>query len=73
MKPVILYSNGCPKCRVIKSKLESKKIKFIEKSDIQKLLSCGYKSYPVLEVNDKMMDFVRANAWVNERSEASGN
>lgn len=73
MKQVILYSNGCPKCRVIKSKLESKKIKFIESDDTQKLLSFGYKTYPVLEVDDKMMDFVSANKWVNARSEASGN
>lgn len=73
MEQIVLYSNGCPKCRVIKSKLESKKIKFIETDDTQKLLSFGYKAYPVLKVNDKMMDFVSANAWVNERSETSGN
>ena len=72
MEQIILYSNGCPKCRVIKSKLESKNIKFVETDDTQKLLSFGYKSYPVLKVNDKMMDFVSANAWINDRNETNG-
>ena len=28
MESIILYSNGCPKCKVLKSKLENKKIEF---------------------------------------------
>ena len=73
MREVILYGNGCPKCKVIKSRLEKEKIKFIEKDDSEKLQSLGYKSYPVLEVDEKFMEFASAYKWINERSNGNGN
>lgn len=66
-----LYSNGCPKCKVIKSKLESKNIVFEETDDTQRIILEGYKTFPVLEVNGQFMDFVSANTWVNQYTELS--
>lgn len=63
---IILYSNGCPKCKVIKSKLESKNIVFEETDDTQRIILEGYKTFPVLEVDGQFMDFVSANTWVNQ-------
>lgn len=66
-----LYSNGCPKCKVIKSKLESKNIVFEETDDTQRIILEGYKTFPVLEVDGRFMDFVSANNWVNQYVESS--
>ena len=68
---IILYSNGCPKCKVIKSKLESKNIVFEETDDTQRIILEGYKTFPVLEVDGQFMDFVSANNWVNQYVKAS--
>lgn len=67
MNNVILYSNGCPKCNVLKSKLESKKIEFTESDDFSKLEKIGIKSLPIMEIDGKILTFVEANAWINNQ------
>ncbi len=67
MSNIILYSNGCPKCNVIKSKLQSKKIAFTETDDFSKLNDMGIQSLPALEVDGKILTFVEANNWVNNQ------
>lgn len=67
MSNIILYSNGCPKCNVIKSKLQSKKIVFTETDDFSKLNDIGIQSLPALEVDGKILTFVEANNWVNNQ------
>ena len=65
MGELILYTNGCPKCKVIKSKLEAKDIKFTESDNIDELISHDIQSFPVLKVGEEFLSFVDANAWVN--------
>ena len=71
MEHILLYTNGCPKCQVIKSKLELQHIKFIETNDTEKLISLGFKTLPILKVNEKVMDFKSANDWIEERRKNS--
>lgn len=71
MSNIKLYSNGCPKCKVIKSKLENKNIVFEETDDTQRIILEGYKTFPVLEADGQFMDFVSANNWVNQYTEPS--
>ena len=62
---VILYSNDCPKCKVLKSKLQAAQIKFITlKPDG---LPDDYKSLPILELGEtgEMLNFSEAITWVN--------
>lgn len=66
---VKLYGNGCPKCKVLKSKLEKENIVFEEKDSIEKLLENGFSSYPVLEVDNNFMDFGQAYKWINDREQ----
>ena len=73
MEDVILYSNGCPKCKVIKMKLEEKAVNFIETSDEQKVASMGYQTFPILQVNETIMDFKDANDWINRREKPNAN
>lgn len=67
MQNVILYSTGCPQCRVLKRKLEEKGISFTENTDREKMLSLNFVRVPVLEVNGERMDFSAANKWINEQ------
>lgn len=67
MVNIVLYSNDCPKCKVIKNKLEKKGIEFIENNNIEELVVLGFKSLPVLKVEENLMSFVDANNWINRR------
>lgn len=64
---VILYSTGCPKCNVLKKKLNDKNINFTENNDIGTMTSLGIEQVPVLSIDGKLMDFTQANTWINER------
>lgn len=67
MHIIILYSNGCPKCNVLKSKLDEKNIKYEICSDIDIMLGKGFKSVPMLEVDNKIMDYIESLNWVKEQ------
>ena len=64
---VILYSTGCPKCKVLKAKLDSKEISYDIISDKSVMINKGIETVPVLEVNGNVMDFKTAVDWINER------
>ena len=67
-----LYTSvGCGKCEILKKKLQEAGIDFVESSEMEKLISLGFKSLPVLEVEDQFMNFVDANSWINARSRKS--
>ena len=67
MSEILLYSNDCPKCKVLETKLNSKNIKFTKISDIEVLKSKNIMSIPVLEVDNNLMSFIDANTWVNNQ------
>ena len=54
---IILYSTDCPKCKVLKSKLDSKGIEYNVISDVDIMTSKGIDTVPVLEINGEMMNF----------------
>lgn len=64
---VILYSTGCPKCKVLKAKLDSKEISYDIISDTSVMINKGIETVPVLEVDGNVMDFKTAVDWINER------
>lgn len=66
---IILYSTHCPKCNVLTKKLEDKKIKYCEVTDINIMTEKGYMSVPILEVDGKSMNFSEANEWINKYME----
>lgn len=68
----MLYGNDCPKCKILKSKLEKANINFTEKEDAEKLQVLGFRSYPVLQVGDEFMEFAKAYKWINDRSGENG-
>ena len=67
MDHIILYGNGCPKCKVLEQKLKQANIKYSEVSDIDAMISKGFISMPVLEINGKIFKYSDAIKEINER------
>lgn len=66
----ILYSTGCPRCTVLKKKLDAANIQYTEVTDMSKIRqACAVlntNSVPILEIEDgHMLDFAKAVAWIN--------
>ena len=66
-KRVILYEHGCPRCKVLKSKLDQKGIKYEDISDVEVMKSKGFQEAPKLDVNGVIMDFKEAVKWIGEQ------
>ena len=66
---IVLYSTGCPKCKVLTQKLDKKGIVYEVKNDVDEMLSLGLKAAPGLKVGDTIMGFTEAVRWVNEHQE----
>lgn len=64
---VIYTQDGCPKCNILKKKMNNKNIEYTECNDVDILISKGIEFTPMLEVENKMMDYTNAVKWVNER------
>lgn len=64
---IILYSTGCPKCKVLISKLNSRGIEYETVSNVETIFKEGITTVPVLEIDNIKMDFKEAIDWVNER------
>lgn len=62
---VILYTTHCPKCMVLEKKLKSKNIEYVENTDTNLMISKGFETTPMLEVDGEVMNFVAANTWIN--------
>lgn len=62
---VVLYSTGCAKCKVLEAKLNMKKIEYNVVTDMSIMESKGFMSVPMLEVNGEVMNFKKANDWIN--------
>ena len=63
---VIMYSTGCPKCKILKKKLDEKKVVYEEETDVEKMKSKGIDRVPVLEVDGKLFSYSEAVKLVND-------
>lgn len=64
---VILYEHGCPRCKVLKMKLDQKGIQYENITDIEVMKTKGFTEAPKLEVEGKIMDFKEAVEWIKEQ------
>ena len=67
MDKLILYSTGCPKCNVLKKKMDSKNIKYVECNSISEMEKLNISSVPMLMVNGELMMFNEAVDYINKR------
>lgn len=67
MEKIILYSTGCPKCTILKKKMDERNIQYEEENSVDKMLELGMTQLPMLSVDGNMMDFRDAIIWVNKK------
>lgn len=61
---VTFYSTHCPKCNILKKKLEQANIPYVENNDIDEMLGRGLTMAPVIEVDGVIYDFKQAVEWI---------
>lgn len=64
---VILYEHGCPRCKVLKMKLDQSGIEYETVNDINVMKEKGFHEAPKLEVNGTVMNFKEAVDWIKEQ------
>lgn len=67
MGSVILYTTGCPKCRILEKKLQAAGISFETVADADKMVELGFMSAPMLVAGGETMDFSQAIRWVDQK------
>lgn len=68
---IVLYSNNCPRCKILKQKLKENNIEYEEENSVDKMMELGITQVPVLSVNGELLTFGQANEWVNKQREVS--
>ena len=63
---IILYSTGCPKCKVLETKLQNKGIYYTKNSSISDMTDLGISAVPVLRIGDVYFSFSEAIKWLND-------
>ena len=66
MNEIVLYSTGCPQCKVLTGLLDKNKITYSYCSDVKAMMDMGISSVPMLMVNGDLMNFQAAMKWVKE-------
>lgn len=68
MGKVVLYEHGCPRCKVLKMKLDQKGIQYENVTDVEVMKEKGFKEAPKLEIADgTVMDFKEAVEWIKQQ------
>ena len=62
---ITMYSTGCPKCKILETKLNQKNINFTECRDVETMRNKGIDKLPVLEVNGNLYNFKDAVELIN--------
>lgn len=62
----IVYSTGCPQCKVLIAKLKEKTIPYEVVSDIDVMIEKGIQSVPVIEYQEKLYPFIEALKLIKE-------
>ena len=62
---IVLYSTNCPRCKVLKMKMDQKNVEYTVCTDVDEMRKLGLLSAPYLGVDDKLYDFTQALQFVN--------
>lgn len=65
---IILYSTGCPRCKVLTKKLKEFGVDYKLVTDVEKMTSLGLKEAPALSVDGVMLNFKNALEWIKNYS-----
>ena len=62
---ITLYSTNCPRCKILEKKLDAAGVDYTVETNIQSLIDAGFKSAPVLQIDDTYYTFKDAVDWAN--------
>jgi len=57
MSKIILYSNGCPNCKLLKDYLDKKGVSYEENNSVEDMVAKGFDHVPMLEVDGEIYEF----------------
>lgn len=60
----IYTQSNCPKCRILKSKMEEKNIEYFECDNLKEMQQKNILYIPVLEVEGNLLGFSEALNWI---------
>lgn len=60
----ILYSTGCPKCNVLKKKLDEAGVKYDLVNDEDEMIRLGFSATPMFKRDGNYYDFSETVAWL---------
>ena len=67
---IILYSNGCPKCKILKQRLDEKGLEYEESDNVEFLKANKILAFPALNIDGKILKFYHAILWLkNQKTE----
>ena len=62
---ITVYSSStCPKCKVLKMKLDKAGIEYQVNENIEEMNAIGIKTIPMMQVDDQLLDFGEAVKYV---------
>lgn len=62
---ITFYTTNCPKCEILKNKLDAKNISYEVCRDINVMMNQGLKSAPALEIDNVIYNFKEAIKFIN--------
>lgn len=66
MERMVLYTTGCPKCRILEKKLADKNVEYDKCEDTAVMAGLGIVAVPVLKTTDgRMLGYFEAVKYVN--------
>ena len=75
MQKIIFYTTNCPRCQVLKKKMDSLGIEYELNNDIEEMLLQGIQTVPMLRIEEELLDssslttlvdFSQAVKWLKE-------
>lgn len=67
---VVLYSTGCPKCQVLKKKLNASGMQYSACEDRDRMIQNGISEVPVLQIDDTYLNFKESVDFINTLTKA---
>lgn len=65
---ITLFSTNCPRCKVLERKLIAAGLDYTVNTDIKEVIDAGFKSAPVLKVDDTYYTFKEGVDWINNEN-----
>ena len=69
---ITLYTTGCPRCKVLESKLREAGFSFGVVDNQQKIIEMGFTTVPVMTVDGTIYQFKEAVEWINAHEVENG-